>query len=117
LVDSRALQIVKAGYELLKSSIENVDGGEMPVNRDVGSNADLLLRNLDCSVIQMVHQFRKINCVNTIQSEVYFSRESPYIQKLVSEKRTISRFVLEILIALKVSLVHLIHMMVIMFLK
>lgn len=58
LVDSRALQIVKGGYDLLKSSLENV-GAELPENRDVGSSKDLLLRNLDCSVIEMVHQFNK----------------------------------------------------------
>jgi len=59
LVDSRALQIVKGGYELLKSSFENIDGNEMPVNLDTESNTDLLLRHLDCAVIQMVHQYNK----------------------------------------------------------
>ena len=58
LIESKSLQIVKSGYELLKDSINNV-GEELPKNKNVGSNTDLLLRNLDCAVIEMVHTCNK----------------------------------------------------------
>lgn len=56
LVESKSLKIVKKGYELLQDTIKNV-GLDMPQNKNVGSNTDLLLRHLDCAVIQMVHAY------------------------------------------------------------
>ena len=36
-----------------------VSGFILPKNRNAGSNKDLLLRERDCSVIEMLHQIRK----------------------------------------------------------
>ena len=33
----------------------------MPVNRDIKGNTDLLYRDLDCAVIQRIHQYNKEN--------------------------------------------------------
>lgn len=53
LMNSESLEIVKKGYETL-ADFNNLLGAEMPINK---GGPDLLLRQLDCSVIQMVHQY------------------------------------------------------------
>ena len=58
LVEANALQIVKAGYQDLKSLTKRA-GAEMPENRTVRGSNDLLLRHLDCAVIETVHQSRE----------------------------------------------------------
>jgi hypothetical protein len=56
LVESTSLQIVKQGYELLCKDIENAKI-PFPENKFGGSSVDLLLRFLDCAVIERIHQF------------------------------------------------------------
>lgn len=54
LVDSKNLQIVKMGYELLVTS-RSVS--ELPTNTSpLKDSKDLLVRNLDCAVFQVIHQ-------------------------------------------------------------
>lgn len=48
------LQIVKQGYDSLKSLLESIDT-PLPKNRAIEDGADLLLRPLDCAVIQLLH--------------------------------------------------------------
>jgi len=60
LLDSTYLVLLKEFYFLLKATYEN-QGIEIPVNRQVGNSFDLLLRNLDCAVIESVHTFNKDN--------------------------------------------------------
>lgn len=74
LVESKSLQIVKEGYELLRVAVENIEG-VMPVNRNIGNNNDLLLRHLDCAVIQMVHQYNE-----TSGNRVYDSVRGLFIE-------------------------------------
>ncbi len=59
LLDSNFIKLVKNEYHVLRieSSMRHID---LPINRNVGSNNDLLLRNLDCAVIEHLHQTRKI---------------------------------------------------------
>lgn len=58
LMDYKSNEILKMGYEILKYELE-INGKELPANRNVGCNTDLLLRDLDCAVIQRVHQYNK----------------------------------------------------------
>ncbi len=58
LLDYENLELVKLGYELLKAS-SKASGISLPANRNAGTNKDLLLRELDCAVIETLHQLRK----------------------------------------------------------
>ena len=60
LLDTTALKAVKdAYYAFVKSA--NKLGQEFPVNRPVGRSKDLLLRELDCAVIENLHLNRWLN--------------------------------------------------------
>jgi hypothetical protein len=54
LTSSDYLKELKKTYELLVE-ISEVSGNPLPTNERVGNSPDLLLRKLDCSVIQMTH--------------------------------------------------------------
>lgn len=58
LIESKNLQVVKAAYELFKNSQEKA-GNPLPRNRPIGKEGDLLVRNLDCAVIETLHAFNK----------------------------------------------------------
>ncbi len=58
LLDFENLSFLKEAYTLLKVTSSSF-GKTMPVNKKVGTNKDLLLRELDCAVIETLHQFRK----------------------------------------------------------
>lgn len=57
LTDYENLQLLKDGYEILKTSLES-SGFKIPKNKTIGNSEDLLLRELDCAVIQILHQIR-----------------------------------------------------------
>lgn len=52
--------IFQAGYELLKFRIESI-GQKMPLNKKGRNSNDILVRNLDCAVIQEIHEYNKNN--------------------------------------------------------
>ncbi len=58
LLDYESLEFLKLGYDLL-STANTSAGMDLPINKNTGTNNDLLLRELDCAVIEMLHQFRK----------------------------------------------------------
>lgn len=58
LLDSNNIKMLKNQYELLKIKMAIADK-EMPVNKDAQDNTDLLLRYLDCAVIEDLHEERK----------------------------------------------------------
>lgn len=58
LLDYQNLVLLKTAYGVLRDSCSAV-GKNMPANKSVSGNQDLLLRELDCAVIEMVHQFRR----------------------------------------------------------
>ena len=60
LLDSTYLSLLKEFYFLLIETYENL-GKKIPMNESVGDSFDLLLRNLDCAVIESVHTFNKNN--------------------------------------------------------
>jgi len=50
LTEIASINNVKATYQALVET-----GLELPVNKNVGGNHDLLFRNLDCAVIKFLH--------------------------------------------------------------
>jgi hypothetical protein len=58
LMEAGSIQLISTGYELLYKSVE-ATGGEMPKNSVRSEDGDLLLRNLGCAVIQLLHELRK----------------------------------------------------------
>lgn len=58
LLDSEYLDVLKQGYNLLRKTKEQF-GLPIPKNIALQGNNDLLKRNLDCAVIETIHQFNK----------------------------------------------------------
>jgi len=56
LLDSAYLELLNIGYESLKIS-ESRYGITIPTNLPLKENGDLLIRYLDCAVIESIHQF------------------------------------------------------------
>ena len=56
LTDSAASDILRMGYSLLKLHCEQA-GKELPRNRSSKQSTDILLRDLDCAVIQQIHDY------------------------------------------------------------
>jgi hypothetical protein len=60
LLDASCLFSLREYYSLLKNLYEQ-QGIPMPVNSPAGESFDLLLRKLDCSVIETAHAFKRKN--------------------------------------------------------
>ncbi|GHT25584.1 hypothetical protein FACS189430_12210 [Bacteroidia bacterium] len=56
LLDYQNLQLLKSGYSILQ---ETNDDTTFPQNKTIGNLGDLLLRDLDCAVIEAVHTVRQ----------------------------------------------------------
>jgi hypothetical protein len=56
LLDYQNLQLLKIGYQILLDSTED---SAFPQNKTIGNLGDLLLRDLDCAVIEAVHAVRQ----------------------------------------------------------
>ena len=56
LLDSSYLKLVREGYNLLVD-IHNKYNLPIPKNRPVEAEGDLLIRKLDCAVIESIHKF------------------------------------------------------------
>jgi hypothetical protein len=54
--DYSNLQLLKGGYELLKTAIDTLE--VKLTNKPIGENKDLLFRELDCAVIETLHSLR-----------------------------------------------------------
>lgn len=57
LLDYQNLRLIKEAHDTLKVFCIAL-GKDMPVNKPLGVNNDLLLRELDCAVIENLHFFR-----------------------------------------------------------
>jgi hypothetical protein len=57
LLDSQFIQMLKESYAELVA-LHEVARTRLPVNRSVGESRDLLLRPLDCAVIECLHHIR-----------------------------------------------------------
>lgn len=56
LLNSKYIEYLRLGYELFKSAAE-VEGKELPTNKNVKGNNDKLLRHLDCAVIDFTLKY------------------------------------------------------------
>lgn len=60
LTDYGSAAILKTGYEILELELSLI-GQPLPVNKNIKGNKDLLLRELDCAVIERIHQYNREN--------------------------------------------------------
>jgi hypothetical protein len=58
LLDSFYLDLLKISYDKYVK-VQEKSGLKLPENRPIGKENDLLLRKLDCAVIEALHQFNK----------------------------------------------------------
>lgn len=58
LTDYNSNEVLRRAYEILKIKHELADE-PMPENQDIPGNGDILLRDLDCAVIQQIHEYHK----------------------------------------------------------
>lgn len=58
LLDSKSIQVVQEAHGSYIKAIEDA-GWPLPTNKDTDKSGDLLLRPLDCAVIQHLHAIRK----------------------------------------------------------
>lgn len=103
LLDSNNIQMLKNQYDLLKLKMSIIDK-PMPINKNVKGNDDLLLRYLDCAVIEDLHEERKKNNQKAFDSvrgvffegkEIYSTsgfREQSHIQICVRNPNCIKGF-------------------------
>lgn len=103
LLDAKFLQILKVGFQALKQTL-NETGRPMPVNRPLRQGGELLLRDLDCAVINAVHTSRseqKMPPFDTVRSafieggELYEGstfREKNHIQICVRSPKCIKGY-------------------------
>lgn len=63
LLERESLKLVEESYKTLKESF-NKAGLDLPLNHPVGSDKELLRRNLDCAVIEALHQSLKDDKAN-----------------------------------------------------
>jgi hypothetical protein len=67
LLDTTHLKLVKDSFNTLSFSAETL-GQQLPINRSVKNSRDLLIRNLDCAVIENLHRKRKQNNLKPFDS-------------------------------------------------
>jgi len=67
LTDMSCLSELKQSYEALKKILAN-SGVDLPVNKNVGENNYMLLRNLDCAVIECEHAINETAKVKSFDS-------------------------------------------------
>jgi len=58
LLDTRNLQLIKESFHTLKTALTAADI-PLPKNTQAGQSDDLLLRHLDCAVIEMTHRLQE----------------------------------------------------------
>jgi len=58
LLDHQNLTLLKEAHNVLANSYSAL-GKDMPINKPVKGNEDLILRELDCAVIETLHQIRE----------------------------------------------------------
>lgn len=67
LLDYQMLSTLKITYDVFKQAMEK-QGKKLPENKNVGSSKDLLLRELDCAVIETVHEISSSKTGNNFDS-------------------------------------------------
>jgi len=79
LLDSEYLELLNIGYKSLKTS-ETKHNITIPKNLPLKENGDLLIRYLDCAVIESIHQFNRDKKIEEFDSVrgVFFEGEELY---------------------------------------
>ncbi len=90
LTDMSCLSELKQSYEALKKALTK-SMVDLPVNKNVGGNNDLLLRNLDCAVIEYEHAINETAKVKSFDSVrgVFVEGEKLYPGSGIQEKNHI----------------------------
>ena len=101
LLEYGMLQVLKTGYDIIDLALKKT-GKEMPQNKHGKDTDELLLRYLDCYVINMIHDMRRKN------NDVPFDSVKGVFLKVMNcilvralKKRIIYKFAFVIPIALK----------------
>lgn len=88
LTDSASADILRKGFEILKIRCD-ATGIELPENKPLKkTDADILLRDLDCAVIQQIHDFKKETEGDDYDSVrgIFVEGDAPYPGSCFSEK-------------------------------
>lgn len=87
LTDYGSAAILKTGYEILKYELSLI-GKPLPANRNMKGNKDLLLRELDCAVIERIHQYNRENNLRPYDSVrgVFIEGDPVYDNSEIMEK-------------------------------
>ena len=90
LIDYKMLRLLKSGYDIFNSAWENT-GRKLPINKIAGNSSDLLMRELDCAVIESIHDFRKNKSLDPFDSVkgVFWEGEQLYPNAGFREKNHI----------------------------
>lgn len=90
LLDSQYLDLLKKGYNILKE-VNNAHGLDIPKNKPIEKEGDLLLRNLDCAVIETIHEFNRVEGLHGFDSVrgVFFEGDDLYPNAGFKEKNHI----------------------------
>lgn len=88
LTEFKNLQILKSGYEALKEMLDT-KGLQLPENKNIGSSNDLLIRHLDCAVIETIHANNEAsNRYDTVRG-MFIEGDFPYPNAGFKEKNHI----------------------------
>ena len=90
LVDYENLKLLASSFEVFKSAWEN-EGKTLPDNRIAGEDKDLLLRELDCAIIETLHNIRQKEELEYFDSVrgVFFEGKDLYPNAGLKEKNHI----------------------------
>lgn len=90
LLDSQYLDLLKRGYQIL-TELHKQHGLEIPENKPIENQGDLLLRKLDCAVIETIHQFNMEEGLQEFDSvrSVFFEGNDLYPNAGFKEKNHI----------------------------
>lgn len=90
LLDSEYLNLLKMGYRIL-STYNLEQGRSIPANKPIEKQGDLLLRQLDCAVIETIHQFNHEERLHEFDSVrgVFFEGKDIYPNAGFKEKNHI----------------------------
>lgn len=87
LTDSSSADILRIGYDILKVRCEAI-GAELPKNRKSTKSKDVLLRDLDCAVIEQIHDFNRLsnNLMYDSVRGIFVEGDAPYEGSAFREK-------------------------------
>ncbi|NDW19874.1 hypothetical protein D0T53_13295 [Dysgonomonas sp. 216] len=78
LIDTKYLKMLPAAYNYLVENIKISGVSELPQNKNIPGNFDLLKRNLDCQVIQTVHALNELPVENKDNGTTEKIKYSPF---------------------------------------